>query len=74
MIISFTLSVDFYVYFHNSEMEHENNVRLLYIFLFMMQIFFDFLKALPMKKIFQEHETNVDFFTHFLLLLTISIR
>ena len=27
--------------------------------------FFDFLKALPMKKIFQEHETNVDFLLTF---------
>ena len=27
--------------------------------------FFDFLKALPMKKIFQEHETNVDFYSLF---------
>jgi len=25
--------------------------------------FFNFLKALPMKKIFQEHETNVDFYS-----------
>ncbi len=33
-----------------------------YIFFIYDEIFFDFLKALPMKKIFQEHETNVDYF------------
>jgi len=36
-----------------------------YIFFIYDEIFFDFSKALPMKKIFQEHETNVDFYSLF---------
>ena len=47
-------------------MEHKNSDRLLYnIFFIYDASFFDFLKALPMKKIFQEHETNVDFYSLF---------
>ena len=45
-------------------MEDENNDRLLYIF-YLWWNFFDFSKALTMKKIFQEHETNVDFYSLF---------